>query len=223
MPAKAELGGVLARIRASHRWTLAEVARRSGLSISTLSKVERGQLSLTYDKLLMLANGLDVDIAVLFGAESVIPAQGEAASPSGRRSINRSEAGTLVETDRYSQTYLCTDLRDKKFVPMLGDVKARSLAEFGPLTSHSGDEFVYVLEGVLELHTEVYAPLRLVAGESVYFDSQMRHGYINGGGGVCRTLCVCSAPEQMLLEITGPPTVRLPVVPVGNSGQRRRA
>lgn len=223
MPAKAELGAVLARIRASHKWTLAEVARRSGLSISTLSKVERGQLSLTYDKLLMLAKGLDVDIAVLFGAESTTATLGEPVSLSGRRSINRSEAGALVETDRYSQTYLCTDLRDKKFVPMLGDVKARSLAEFGPLTSHSGDEFVYVLEGVLELHTEVYAPLRLVAGESVYFDSQMPHGYINGGGGICRTLCICSSPEQMLFEITGQPTVRLPAGSVGKGGQRRRA
>lgn len=223
MPEKAELGAVLARIRAANKWTLAECARRSGLSISTLSKVERGQLSLTYDKLLMLARGLGVDIAVLFGASGSGAPPAAEQGPSGRRIVNRADAGTLVETERYSQTYLCTDLRDKKFVPMLGDVKARSLAEFGPLSSHAGDEFVFVLEGVLELHTDVYAPLRLERGESVYFDSRMPHGYINGGTGICRTLCICSAPEQQLLDITGPPTMRLPAFVDSKPRTRRRA
>jgi len=42
-----------------------------------------------------------------------------------------------------------------------------------PLSQHRGEEFVYVLSGAIEVHTEHYAPFRLEQGESAYFDSSM--------------------------------------------------
>jgi len=43
--------------------SMSEVSRRTGIAISTLSKVESGKMSLTDDKLSQLCQGLDVDFA----------------------------------------------------------------------------------------------------------------------------------------------------------------
>ena len=52
------LGVVVKRLRKERGWTLAEAGRRCGLAISTLSKVENGLLSLTFD------NAKTVQVAV---------------------------------------------------------------------------------------------------------------------------------------------------------------
>jgi uncharacterized cupin superfamily protein len=65
---------------------------------------------------------------------------------------------------------------------------------------HEGEEFLYVLEGELELHTECYAPLLLKAGESIYFDSRMGHGYVARGTQTCRALSMCTVPQHSAAE-----------------------
>lgn len=91
--------------------------------------------------------------------------------------------------------YLATDLVKKRMVPILAHARARTLEEFGPLTSHAGEEFLIVLRGEIELHTDQYAPVRLKAGESVYIDSTMGHAYLSVGEGDAEMLCVCSGEE----------------------------
>ena len=56
-------------LRARRGWTVTETARRAGVSVSMLWKVENGQTELTYSKLAKLAEGLEVPIGELF-AES---------------------------------------------------------------------------------------------------------------------------------------------------------
>ena len=57
-----------------------------------------------------------------------------------------------------------------------------------------------MLEGELELHTECYAPLVLKAGESIYFDSRMGHGYVARGTQTCRALSMCTVPQHPVSE-----------------------
>ena len=45
--------------------TLSDVSGRTGLAVSTLSKLEKGNMSLSYDKLMLLSKGLGVDMAEL--------------------------------------------------------------------------------------------------------------------------------------------------------------
>ena len=66
----------------------------------------------------------------------------------------------------------------------------RSVEEAGGLSRHAGEEFVYVMEGVLILASEFYEPLRLQAGDSVYFDSHMGHAYLAEGENPVRILVV---------------------------------
>lgn len=200
---KSRLGAAVRSLRRQRGWTLAELSRRSGFSIPTLSKVENDRLSLSYDKLIRLSEGLGIDIGQLF-----VPVEGAGSggspTPSGRRSVNREGDGELVSTQNYDYRYLSTDVTRKKFIPILTAVHARSLEEFGELVRHSGEEFVYVLEGLLEIYTEHYAPMFLKAGESAYIDSSMGHAYVAGGDEPCRLMAVCSAAEQVLREAMGP-------------------
>lgn len=196
MSTAAKLGPVLRRLRQRNDWTLDDLAKRSGLSTSTLSKAERDQHSLAYDKLLKLAEVFEVDISSFFDGQQHSAAE----PPVSRRSITRSSDGAVVATDNYTYVYLCTELLKKKFVPFVTEVRARSLQEFGELVRHAGEEFAYVLQGAVEIHTEHYAPVILKAGDSMYFDSRMGHAYIAHGKPICRLLSICSSPESSLRE-----------------------
>jgi transcriptional regulator with XRE-family HTH domain len=168
------------------------VSRRTGLTVSTLSKVENGRVSLNLEKLSRLSAGLDLDIANLLGPQDVPPAAQVAA---GRRCTTRSGDEIAEETEAYTQLHHASDLLNKIFTPVIIEPRARSIEELSELIHHPGEEFAYVLEGVAELHTDTYAPLTLHQGDSIYFDSRMGHGFIAVGEGRCRILLVSSAPQ----------------------------
>ncbi len=186
MTTAARLGEALRTIRRRSGWTLEQVAERSGISRSTLSKVERNTLQLTYDKLARLSKGLGVEINELFGEASVPRLHAT------RRSITRADDGVAIETRAYAHRYLNTDIMSKRFVPIVVDLKARTLAEFGEMIRHPGEEFIFVITGVVELHTELYAPVRLNPGDSVFFDSTMPHAYLTVGDEPARCVGVCT-------------------------------
>ncbi|MCG2840643.1 helix-turn-helix domain-containing protein [Sandaracinobacter sp. RS1-74] len=177
--------------------TMAEVSQRTGVAVSTLSKVEAGKMSLTYDKLTQLCRGLGVDLAELLG-NPVRPV--DEGSATGRRSINRLGDGAIVRTEHYDHCYLSADVSGKAFVPLLVEPQARSFDAFPDFVRHAGEEFVYVLEGALEIHTEYYKPVVLQTGESMWLDSQMGHAYVAHGEGRCRVLAVCSGTETELID-----------------------
>ena len=54
-------GAALKAFRERKGWTLAEVSRRTGITVSTLSKVENGRVSLNFEKLSRLSAGLELD------------------------------------------------------------------------------------------------------------------------------------------------------------------
>jgi transcriptional regulator with XRE-family HTH domain len=191
------LGSALRSIRKDRNWSLADASKASGLSISTWSKVENGQRSLTYDKLVELARALSVDVSRLFTS-------GERKSGlalfAGRRSVHRVGEGFEVPAEVYTYQYLAHDLIQKRFSPVIMQIHARDLKEFDQLIKHEGDELAYVLEGEIELHTEVYGPLRLKAGESVFFDSGVGHAYVNAGEGTAKILCIGSDVDAVSEE-----------------------
>ncbi len=76
---KSVIGLRLAELRRQQDWTLQDVSRMTGVSVATLSKVERNKLSLTYDKMLQVAEGLKMTLA-----ELIAPRQD--AKPTARRS-----------------------------------------------------------------------------------------------------------------------------------------
>ena len=162
----------LRALRQARAWTLKQAAAATGVAASTLSKIENSLLSPTYDNLIKIAAGLDLDVAELFTAS-------DAHMGTGRRSLSRQGEGRQYETPYYDHRLLCTALSHKRMMPFHTRVKARSFDEFQDWSRHRGEEFVYVLEGEVQLYTEFYEPARLKAGESFYIDSRMGHRVIS--------------------------------------------
>ncbi|MGB9990108.1 helix-turn-helix domain-containing protein [Pseudoduganella rhizocola] len=189
------LGESLRRIRKERGMTLIEAGEKTGMPMSTISKIENNKMSLSYDKLVRICKALEVDISQLFTGGT--PMSGKPAMPasSGRRSINRAGTGYAINTPNYSHLYPAADLLNKRSVPIFAEIHARSIEEFGELIRHPGEEFAIVLEGTVDLYTDLYAPVRLETGDSIYFDSGMAHAYINVGAGKCRVLSVCTSDE----------------------------
>jgi transcriptional regulator with XRE-family HTH domain len=201
MQEQPRLGDCLRSLRRKRGWTLQDVSNLTGVAVSTLSKVENDQMSLSYDKLLQICEGLGIHVTELLSGGGKEP------SPRTRRSV-AAPANTLRQLTRnYDYHYLATDLVHKRMVPIRAFARARSPQEFGPLTRHAGEEFLIVLTGEIELHTDQYAPVRLKEGESVYIDSTMGHAYLSVGEGDAEVLCVCSGEEsemeQTLLKLNG--------------------
>ncbi|WP_186067664.1 helix-turn-helix domain-containing protein [Burkholderia gladioli] len=189
-------GATIRALRRRADMTLAQLSAKTGLAASTLSKIEAGHISLSFDKLAAIGRGLGVDMTELLGS----PAQARAPAPigSGRRVMLRAGEGQRVETRSYSQIYLATELLHKQMVPMIVEVHARTMdeffAEFGDFIRHPGEEFAYILEGEVEFCTELYAPMRLRAGDTLYFDSEMGHAYLKASDAPCRVIAA-SAPR----------------------------
>lgn len=196
-------GAVLRAFRRQNGWTLAEVSERTGLQVSTLSKVENSKMSLSYDKLVRISQGLRIDIALLFGGGQ--PQTGSQVAHSfsknargalnGRRSVTPAGSGKSIQTANYLHLYPASDLLNKKFSPIIADLQVRRIEDFGEFISHPGEEYAYVLEGEVDLYTTLYAPLRLRCGDSIYFDSGMGHAYIAAAPGRCRVLSICVESE----------------------------
>jgi len=168
--------------------SLRALSARAGLPYSTLSKLENGKMALTYDKIVRLAQALNIDIKDIVAAE-----QPAAPVAVGRRSVTRAGHELEAESERHAHHYPAADLLGKMMIPIIIDVRARSVEELGGLVRHAGEEYLFVLSGTMELHSDLYAPLPLGAGDSVYFDSGMAHGYIRTCER-CTVLSVCAGP-----------------------------
>ena len=174
--------------------TLSDLSQRTGLAISTLSKLEKGRVSLSYDKLMLISKGLGLDMAQLL--DPAVRATAMPYGAGGRRVVHRHGEGQLVETKSYKQLYLATEMLQKRFTPLIVELRARTMEEFkeefGDFIRHPGEEFALVLQGEVEFHSELYAPLRLKVGDSFYFDSEMGHAYLKASDEPCVIVAVCS-------------------------------
>jgi transcriptional regulator with XRE-family HTH domain len=196
-PRRPTLGSLLRGLRLRNHWTLKEMSERTGIPLSTIAKVEHDRLTLTYDKLLQLSQRLNIRMSDLFSEADVAPE----APITARRSIGRLGDAIRVNTPNYEYFYMCPELRRKRMVPTVTRVRARSIEEFGELVHHTGEEYIYVLQGPVEIHTEFYEPVVLATGESIYIDSTMGHAYVAPKGhDEALLLGICSSADDDLMD-----------------------
>lgn len=180
--------------------SLRALSARAGMPYSTLSKLENGKMALTYDKLIRLAQALNVDL------KDIVAGANQATAPIalGRRSVTRAGEELDAKSERHAHHYPAAELLGKMMIPIIIDVQARSVEELGGLVRHAGEEYLYIIRGTMELHSDLYAPLPLGPGDSVYFDSGMAHGYVRTSAQKCTVLSVCAgAGIQQLAGAAG--------------------
>ncbi|OUS08591.1 transcriptional regulator [Rhodobacterales bacterium 52_120_T64] len=162
------LGERVRELRKARGWTLEQAAQQVGLARSTLSKIENGQMSPTFEAVRKLASGMGISIPQLFTAP-----RGDKVL--ARRSVTKSGEGKALVTTTYEHEMLATDLSQKLMMPYRAIVRARSIEEFDGWVRHDGEEFMYVLSGVISFYSEFYEPIEMTRGDSAYYDAGMGH------------------------------------------------
>jgi len=192
------LGSLVKLMRQRKGWTLRQMSEKVGIPLSTLAKVEADKLSLTYDKLQQFTSRLGLTMAE-FLAEAEQPSTG---SPqpivTARRSLTEGGTSIKISTPNYDYEYLCADLREKRMVPIITRIRTHDIAEFGDAVRHQGEEFIFVLEGSIEVHLQFYMPVTLTAGQGIYLDSSMGHAYVAKDCETALVLAVCSSEDPNL-------------------------
>jgi transcriptional regulator with XRE-family HTH domain len=155
------------KLRRQQGLTLARLAELSGLTKGYLSRVERASKAPPYTTLNKIARALGAEVTTLLEARL---------DPSAdiQISIQRKEAGRIIRGSAHPAGYdyqvLAADKPGKNMEPFI----IYAPRELSKLFSHEGEEFIYVLEGTLEM---VYGDKTVIleAGDNVYFDSRVPH------------------------------------------------
>ncbi|MGH6639750.1 MAG: helix-turn-helix domain-containing protein [Polaromonas sp.] len=185
---RVQLGLRLREHRKARRLTLKDLSGRSGVALSTLSKMELGQISVSYEKLAAVARALALDVGQLFDVRALAPAG--AAAPS----VVWSSADTApaYSSGNYDYRMLATDFPGKRMTPLHGRIVARERDQFPDFIHHPGQEFVMVLSGRVRIEFETGEVIEVGRHESAYFDSGIGHIYISLGRADAQVLVVMS-------------------------------
>jgi transcriptional regulator with XRE-family HTH domain len=166
------LGARVRDLRKARNWTLQQAAQQAGLARSTLSKIENEQMSPTFDAVKKLADGLGITIPQLFTAP-------HSTKVNGRLAVTKAGQGKPHLTATYEHELLAPSLTQKQMLPYRARVRARDFAEFDGWVRHDGEEFMYVLSGVIQFYTEFYEPVEMRRGDNAYYDGSMGHNVIS--------------------------------------------
>ena len=178
-------GAAIRKLRLAKDLTLAELSTDTGIPVSTLSRVELGQNALKYDKLMRICRALDVDL------QGLVVREAETATiASGRRSVARAADKGSMRVGPHAAKLVGEDLLDRSLTPLVLDVEVTTLAEHGPFIFFENEACLTVQVGAVTLHSQLYRPLELAAGDTVYFDGRAGHALLAAPGQRVRVLLV---------------------------------
>ena len=166
------LGARVRELRKARDWTLEQAAKEAGLARSTLSKIENGQMSPTFDAVRKLAEGLGITVPQLFTPSGENEGK-------GRRVVQKADDLTVTVTPTYEHELLCSEFSRKRMLPYRARIRARGFEDFEGWIRHEGEEFLYVLSGVVRFFSEFYEPVELRRGDSAYYDATMGHNLVS--------------------------------------------
>ena len=175
----------LKSLRQAKGLTLDELSQTSGVSISTISKIENQQQKPGFETLLKISRALHINFLHMLDPPQAAPQK------LARRVVTRAGTAPVYESGHYSYAAHATDLAQKSMVPLVMLIRTRIVPPFEEWSVHDGEEVAYVIEGEVALHTEHYTPIALSKGDSCYFDSTMRHAYVSSGDGEATVLSIC--------------------------------
>jgi DNA-binding transcriptional MerR regulator/quercetin dioxygenase-like cupin family protein len=173
------MGLRLRQLRLGQKLSLAEVASAVGISVGFLSAIERSHMSASVGTLRKLARYYKLNILDFFDPSHANPYR---VRPGERK---RLDAGPGVQMDLLAWGNTVMEPHLFTIAPGAGS---------GDSYAHEGEEFIYVLRGMLDiaLHGHGYV---LHPGDSFYFESNTPHSWRNTG-----------KTKTVLLWVNTPPT-----------------
>lgn len=192
------LGKNMRRIRTERGWSMIKMCDAIGINQSSLSKVENDLMSLSYDRLVEVAQRLNIDISELFMAE---PEGRNSIAASARICVDRANDAKLVKWENFRYQQLGVEVKDRLMIATYGEVTAVKGKTERELGDHSGERFLYVLEGTVEFHSEFYETYILNAGDSIYFDIRLKHSFVAPQGKKAKCIVVTASEDRKFMEM----------------------
>ncbi|NYB74962.1 helix-turn-helix transcriptional regulator [Sedimentibacter hydroxybenzoicus DSM 7310] len=166
-----ELGKIIAfnlkELRTERNLTLGQLSKISGISKAMLSDIEKGNSNPTINTIWKIANGLNVPYTKLMDGiekEATVIRKTDSVMQTG-------------ETEHYRVYCYFTNTPVRNFELFYVELDAQSSnASIGH--SEKSQEYIYIIQGELVLHTEA-GDYTLNVGDSLVFDSSIGHTYIN--------------------------------------------
>lgn len=189
---KEQVGTRLRQARHNQKQTLKQLSEKTGLALSTISKAELGQVTLSYEKFVVLARALNIEVGSLFAVPDQKTAQPLPTTEVGISS-HKSTATPGYATRNYEYGLLFGELSGKHMNPILAVIDSRDASEFEDYIRHAGQEFVIVLSGSIAIQFETGETLFLEAHESAYFDSGIGHIYLSTSEDDAKVVAVCTS------------------------------
>ncbi len=181
-------GARLRAYRLERGWSLERAAEAVGVPGSTLSRIENQKMSPTLDLIQKIVRAMGLHPYDVLGREGN--------APSSAMSTTRKGQEEFTELPNILYAPLHPNFKDSAGIrPILVTLFARTIEEYGGLTGHAGEEFLFVLSGSVELHFKDRETVRLAAGDSIMFDSHIPHAYVAGGGVQAKFLIVAATAD----------------------------
>lgn len=176
------------RLRKNQKITLKELAKKINLTESYLSRIETSDSAPPIHTLYLIADALNTDISYLFQEDPVDIEDNPSIVVVKDQDIN-AEKLTFGPYNRKTVRYTYLPLAHQKQGKNMQPYIVVEDFEFGETLTHDGEEFVYILEGGIDLlhGTEIY---RLNKGDYAYFDSNIPHNARSVGEKKAHTLVV---------------------------------
>lgn len=168
-----DLGSKVKRFRLQKQFTLQNLSDITGISKPRLSQIENSNAAPPISSLIKISKALGISVGVFFQDNS----------PSCRISISRSNERQNISvpetndsiTPGYNYFSLAPSFDDKSIHPFYCCFKCFDEDEM-IFYSHPGEEFHFVISGILEMRTDDQV-IVLNQGDSIYFDSKIRHSF----------------------------------------------
>lgn len=174
------IGDQVKKLRKVKNMSLRQLSEKTNLSTGFLSQFERGLTTIAVDSLNVIAKVLEVDLSYFFqlpkdSVDDVI--------------YSYEQTITLVESDKFLHTYLSKNLHDKVMFPEIVSLIPENMSSAHSPFYHAGEEFLYVLEGILTLiiGNKKY---KLHPGDSIHFSSTVAHNWYNSTNQMTKILVV---------------------------------
>ena len=185
------IGQKIRNIRELQNLSPEELAERSGSTVESIHALETSELIPSLAPLMKIARALGVRLGTFLDdmeqTSAVVVRQGK----SDDVVHFTDDAG--VTTSALDLFPLAAGKSDRHMEPFIVDVHPPQSAEHD-LSSHEGEEFLYVLSGDVEIFygKDVH---RLAAGDSIYYDSIVPHHVHAGNGTDAKMLAVVYLPS----------------------------
>ncbi|MCA6113649.1 helix-turn-helix transcriptional regulator [Bradyrhizobium sp. WSM 1738] len=189
----AGIGAVIRRARSARGLTLDELAGMVGLSVTFLSRIERGLIACSIGNLLEIAGVLQLPPAELFA-----DIEGEDRTRAYRvvRSIDAVPAKGADAN--YAWCKLASGMGEQRLETFLLELSAKPHKP--TLVAHPGEEMCFVLEGSVEFQVGDET-IALERGDSIHLRSDVPHMAWARGSGTARLLMVTSIENQSAIAV----------------------